>query len=161
MTDSFDTDPARSQPRPAAHDALGHLLDSLHQNGFLRVAHNFVDANSQIADVLGGLGQPAAQNGIQNLVVLLNALSRIPPGHLEKAAFAASDAVQHIAAWQPAAHHDTAPGVTGAYKLLHDEALWQAITPLLEGLKVFLDGLRRDAPASASGGAAAGTPAGR
>ncbi len=140
------SDTMNSQPRPA-HDALGHLLDSLHNTGFLRVAHDFVDANSHVADALGSFSKPAAQTGMQNLVILLDALSRIPPAQLEKTALAAADAIHHISTWQPADHHDAAPGVTGAYRLLHDEALWQAVTPLLEALKVFLNGLRRETPA--------------
>ncbi len=42
--------------------------------------------------------------------------------------------------------------MTGAYRLLHDEALWQALMPLLEALKVFAEGLSRGRPV-ANGGA--------
>ncbi|CAG9218523.1 hypothetical protein BVI434_3520001 [Burkholderia vietnamiensis] len=41
----------------------------------------------------------------------------------------------------------------GAYRLLHDEALWDALTPLLEGLKVFAQGLEREPPDPASAAA--------
>ncbi|ATF89011.1 MULTISPECIES: hypothetical protein [Burkholderia] len=152
MADPANPDSSSPAARPAAHDALGHLLDSLHQHGFLRVAHDFVDTNSHVAGMLSGLDQPVVQNGMQNLIVLLTALSRIPPEQLERTALAAGDAIRHVTSWQPAAHHDTAPGVAGAYRLLHDEALWQALMPLLEALKVFSEGLSRGRPV-ANGGA--------
>jgi uncharacterized protein YjgD (DUF1641 family) len=152
MIERPDTPAATPRAAPEAHDALGKLLDSLHQRGFLRVAHDFVDANSQVAEMLGGLSQPEVQAGMQNLAVLLTALSRIPADQLGRFAFAATDAVNHVANWQPAEHHDAAPGVTGAYRLLHDEALWQAVTPLLEGLKVFLQRLH-EAPGAGAVGA--------
>ncbi|WP_246794761.1 hypothetical protein [Burkholderia perseverans] len=153
MIERPDIPAAAQRSAPEAHDALGKLLDSLHQRGFLRVAHDFVDANSQVAEMLGGLSQPEVQAGMQNLAVLLTALSRIPADQLGRFAFAATDAVNHVANWQPTEHRDAAPGVTGAYRLLHDEALWQAVTPLLEGLKVFLQRLH-EAPGAANPGAA-------
>ncbi|CAB3961747.1 MULTISPECIES: DUF1641 domain-containing protein [Burkholderia] len=140
---SPDTNPPHAEP--GAHDALEHLLGSLHRHGFLHLASEVVSANARLADTfVDALDKPGMQSGMQNLAVLLMALSRIPPEQFGKAVFAAADALHHIGAWQPAQHAHVAPGVRGAYRLLHDEALWDALTPLLEGLKVFAQGLARD-----------------
>lgn len=67
--------------------------------------------------------------------------------------FAITDALRCISDWQPAPDRDAhaAPGFTGAYKMLHDDALWQALTPLIEAMKAFSAGLERqvDKPISA------------
>lgn len=145
MTDrpSPDTKPPASEPD--AHHALESLLGSLHRHGFLRFANEVVSANAQMAETfVGAFDKPGRQSGVQNLAALVVALSRIPPEQFGKAVFAAADALHHIGAWQPAEHDHVAPGVRGAYRLLHDEALWDALTPLLEGLKVFAQGLARE-----------------
>ncbi|KUY77323.1 DUF1641 domain-containing protein [Burkholderia cepacia] len=155
---SGDSTPPHAEP--GAHEALEHLLGSLHRHGFLHLASEVVGANARLADTfVDALDKPGMQSGMQNLAVLLMALSRIPPEQFGKAVFAAADALHHVGAWQPAQHEHVAPGVRGAYRLLHDEALWDALTPLLEGLKVFAQGLARDpeAPVTASGGKANGT----
>ncbi|KVQ45832.1 hypothetical protein WK03_13555 [Burkholderia cepacia] len=155
---SGDSTPPHTEP--GAHEALEHLLGSLHRHGFLHLASEVVGANARLADTfVDALDKPGMQSGMQNLAVLLMALSRIPPEQFGKAVFAAADALHHVGAWQPAQHEHVAPGVRGAYRLLHDEALWDALTPLLEGLKVFAQGLARDreAPVTASGGKATGT----
>lgn len=97
------------------------------------MAETFVDA----------FDKPGMQSGVQNLAALLMALSRIPPEQFGRAVFAAADALHHVGAWKPDEHEHVAPGVRGAYRLLHDEALWDALTPLLEALKVFAQGLAR------------------
>jgi hypothetical protein len=38
-----------------------------------------------------------------------------------------------------------APGVSGAYRMLNDEELWRAVSPLVDGLKAFAE--RLDSPA--------------
>ncbi|AYY57413.1 DUF1641 domain-containing protein [Burkholderia multivorans] len=140
---SDDTTPPPSEPN--AHDALERLLGSLHRHGFLRFANDVVSANAKIAEVLvGALDKPGTQTGVQNLAMLVMALSRVPPEQFGKTMFAAADALRHIGAWQPAEHEHVAPGVRGVYRLLNDDALWEAITPLLEGLKVFAQGLARE-----------------
>ena len=34
--------------------------------------------------------------------------------------------------------------MTGAYKMLHDDELWAALTPIIEGLKSFAGGLDKE-----------------
>ncbi|MCA8002309.1 DUF1641 domain-containing protein [Burkholderia metallica] len=145
MTERLSPDDTPPHAEPGAHDALEHLLGSLHRHGFLHVANEIVSANAQLAGTfVDALDKPGMQSGMQNLAVLVTALSRIPPEQFGKAAFAAADALHHVGAWQPSQHEHVAPGVRGVYRLLHDEALWDALTPLLEGLKVFAQGLARD-----------------
>lgn len=145
MTERPPSDVTPPAPEPGAHDALEHLLDSLHRHGFLHLASEVVGANARLAGTfVDALDKPGMQSGMQNLATLLMALSRIPPEQFGKAVFAAADALHHVGAWQPAQHEHVAPGVRGAYRMLHDEALWDALTPLLDGLKVFAQGLARD-----------------
>ncbi|NIF41009.1 DUF1641 domain-containing protein [Burkholderia sp. Tr-862] len=145
MTDRPSPGTPPPAPEPDAHHALESLLGSLHRHGFLRFANEVVSANAQMAETfVGAFDKPGTQIGVQNLAALVMALSRIPPEQFGKAVFAAADAMHHIGAWKPAEHEHVAPGVRGAYRLLHDEALWDALTPLLEGLKVFAQGLARE-----------------
>jgi len=151
MTDRPSPGTPRPAPEPDAHHALESLLGSLHRHGFLRFANEVVSANAQMAETfVGAFDKPGTQTGVQNLAALVMALSRIPPEQFGKAVFAAADAMHHVGAWKPAEHEHVAPGVRGVYRLLHDEALWDALTPLLEGLKVFAQGLARESPTPAS-----------
>ncbi|UVE70438.1 DUF1641 domain-containing protein (plasmid) [Burkholderia pyrrocinia] len=152
MTERQPPDITPPPAEPGAHDALEHLLGSLHRHGFLHLANEVVSANARLADTfVDAFDKPGMQSGMQNLAVLLMALSRIPPERFGKAVFAAADALHHVGAWQPAQHEHVAPGVRGTYRLLHDEALWDALTPLLEGLKVFAQGLARDPEQAVTG----------
>ncbi|WP_063552875.1 DUF1641 domain-containing protein [Burkholderia territorii] len=145
MTDRPMSATTPPTPEPDAHHALESLLGSLHRHGFLHFANEVVSANAQMAETLvDAFDKPGMQSGVQNLAALLMALSRIPPEQFGKAVFAAADALHHVGAWKPDEHEHVAPGVRGAYRLLHDEALWDALTPLLEGLKVFAQGLARE-----------------
>ncbi|KWF80973.1 hypothetical protein WL93_02065 [Burkholderia diffusa] len=145
MAERLPHDVTPPQTEPDAHDALERLLGSLHRHGFLRFANDVVSANARIAELLvGALDKPATQSGVQNLAMLVMALSSIPPEQFGKTMFAAADALRHVGAWQPSEHAHAAPGVSGVYRLLHDEALWDALAPLLEGLKVFAQGLARE-----------------
>ena len=152
MTERQPPDTTSAHQEPGAHDALEHLLGSLHRHGFLRFANEVVSANARLADTfVDALDKPGMQSGMQNLAMLVTALSRIPPEQFSRAAFAAADALHHVGSWQPSQHEHVAPGVRGIYRLLHDAALWDALTPLLEGLKVFAQGLARDPQSPAAG----------
>jgi uncharacterized protein YjgD (DUF1641 family) len=122
--------PAGIPPMPAASaDAeLAALLQALHERGLLRLAADVVGALPRIGGVLAAETKesdiPAA---IANLASLIGALGRIPPD-----AFAA--ALEKVGA---AATADTkaAPGLTGAVRLLRDEALWRGLAPVLDALR--------------------------
>ncbi|MCF7203165.1 DUF1641 domain-containing protein [Pseudomonas oligotrophica] len=138
-----------------AEDELNQLLQTLHERGILRFANDLAGSQAEVMKVLvGGLSKPGTLNAIQNLSILGMALSRIPPEQFYKVAFALRDGFASVAGYQPEAHGKEAPGVSGAYRLLHDDDLWRAIAPLLAGLKTFAEGLERevDKPISAFSG---------
>lgn len=141
-------------PRPqiSAREELDRLLETCHRHGLLRLANDLVAANREVAQILvGGLQQPGTLNALQNLSVLLMALSCIPPAEFYRLVFAAADGAARLAACSRDGHAagearedgEHPPGLLGAYRLLRDEQLWRALTPVLEGLKGFAEGLQR------------------
>jgi uncharacterized protein YjgD (DUF1641 family) len=148
--------PIQYQPRPArtemtAREELDRLLETCHRHGLLRFANDLVAANTAVAQVLvGGLRQPGTLNAIQNLSVLLMALSCIPPPEFYRLVFAFADGAGRLAAHSrdghaghPGEDGERPPGLVGLYRLLRDEQLWRALAPLIEGLKGFADGLQK------------------
>ena len=128
-----------------ANEALAELLETLHRHGVLRFANDLVASQSQVASVLvGGLNSEGARNALQNLGVLAMWLSRIEPARLYKVLFAVKDGLDHLAEYRPKVKDTQPPGLTGAYALLQDEALWRALIPAMEALKVFAHGLDRE-----------------
>lgn len=139
----------------SARGELDRLLQSLHKHGFLRLANDIVAANGEIAKVVvGGLGTEGSMRTIQNLSIVLMAFSRVEPSQFYKVVFALRDACVAVSSHVPNDDADEAPGLTGAYKLLHDDELWRALAPLIEGLKHFAVGLGQevDRPISAFSG---------
>jgi len=139
------------QPRPArtqttAHEELERLLETCHRHGVLRLANDLVASNTQIARiVVEGLKSEPVLDAIQNLCILLMALARIPPEEFYRVVFALKDGIgQLTASASEAAQSQEAPGLAGAYRLLQDEPLWQAMAPLANALKGFAAGLRKD-----------------
>ncbi len=128
-----------------AHDELELLLRSLHDHGVLRLANDIVAANAEIAKVVvAGLSTEGSMRAIQNLSILLMALSRIEPARFYKVVFALKDACLEVEGHQAGKGGDEAPGLSGAYKMLHDEELWHALAPLIDGLKRFARRLDTD-----------------
>lgn len=131
---------------PTAREELDTLLETLHQRGVLRLANDMVGANDRILKVLvDGLSKDGSLNAIQNLSILGMALSRIEPAQFYKVVFASQSAFGAVSGYKPDGKHDEAPGVTGAYKMLHDDDLWAALMPIIEGLKAFAGGLDKEA----------------
>ncbi|GAA5176121.1 MULTISPECIES: DUF1641 domain-containing protein [Halomonadaceae] len=127
---------------PDAHEELERLLQTMHEHGVLRFANDVVAANPQIAQVLvGGLQKEGTLNAIQNASVLGMALSTIEPRDFYRVTFALRDGLQRVSQHSPEDDDGDTPGVTGAYRMLHDETLWHALTPLLDGLKAFAERL--------------------
>lgn len=131
-------------------------VETLHQRGILRLANYLVGAQDKLAKVLvDGINQPGPLNVLQNVSILAMAVSRIPPSQFYKVVFAGKDALDQIARSRAqTAAQGEAPGLRGAYRLLQDEAVWNAITPVLDGLKAFAAGLDKqvDKPISAFSG---------
>ena len=138
----YDVKPAKIGPD--AQDELQQLLENLHKHGMLRLANDLVCANSQIAKVVvDGLNKKGTLNALQNLSLLLMALSRIPPERFQKMVFAVTDALDS-ASRRPDPDAEEAPGLSGAYRMLNDEDLWRSLHPLIAGLKAFSRHLDRD-----------------
>lgn len=145
MAKRIDYEPAPPKLGPDAHEELEALIQTLHENGVLRLANDYVSAKTQIAKVVvDGLNQEGTLNAIQNLSVLLMALSRIPPPQFYKLVFAMSEGMTRASTWTADGEGEAAPGVSGAYRMLHDEKLWHALTPLIEGMKAFSAALDQD-----------------
>jgi uncharacterized protein YjgD (DUF1641 family) len=144
MAEPIDYDVKPSKTGLDAKEELDRLLQSLHEHGVLRMANDLVCANTAIAKVLvDGLNKEGTLNVIQNLSILAMALSRVPPEDFYRVVFALKDAGAAISQWTAPDGESAAPGVRGTYRLLQDESLWRAISPLLEGLKAMGEGMKR------------------
>ena len=127
-------------------EAIAELINTLHRHGVLRFANDLAASQSQVASVLvSGLNTEGSRNTLQNLGVIAMWLSRIDPARLYKVLFAVKEGLDFLADYRPRAEDPQPPGLTGAYALLHDDALWRALTPAIEALKVFAQGLDREA----------------
>lgn len=131
---------------PSAREELDTLLETLHQRGVLRLANDLAGSHDRLLKVLvDGLSKEGSLNAMQNLSILGMALSRIEPAEFYKIVFAFQSAFGAVGRYKPDEKHDEAPGVTGAYKMLHDDELWAALMPIIEGLKTFATGLDKEA----------------
>ncbi|MCH8959841.1 MAG: DUF1641 domain-containing protein [Bacteroidetes bacterium] len=141
---NYDVKPTPTEP--TAREELDTLLETLHQGGILRFANDLAGSQQQLLKVLvDGMSKEGSLNAMQNLSILGMALSRIEPAQFYKTVFAFLSAFAAVGRYQPDDKHDEAPGVTGAYKMLHDDELWAALMPIIEGLKSFAGGLDKDA----------------
>ena len=149
MADPTNYDLSREQKEPSAGDALSDLLENLHHHGFLRMANDVVKANTQIAKmVVDGINQPGSQTGIQNLSILLVALSKIPPEQLSHLLTAFTRGGEAMTATRAAPEKHHAPGVTGFIKMLGDDETWQKAAPLFNALQAFSSTLQSPPPAT-------------
>ncbi|HBI08853.1 MAG TPA: hypothetical protein DDY57_01615, partial [Franconibacter pulveris] len=77
---------------PTAEEELQRLLQTLHEHGVLRLANDLVASNNEWMQVIvSGLSRKGSLNTIQNISVLLLALSTIPPERMYKLAFGLRD----------------------------------------------------------------------
>ena len=138
MAERIDYDVKPTPTGPDANEELQRLIQSLHEKGVLRFANNVVQAQEPLAKVLvEGLGKQATLNAIQNVSILAMALSQIPPEQFYKIVFGMKDAVQALNTQAAKRDEGDAPGVTGAYRMLKDDELWAALSPVLEAVKAF------------------------
>lgn len=145
MAEPIDYDVKPTPIGPDAREELDRLLQSLHEGGVLRFANDLVSSKSEVTKVLvDGLNQEGSLNAVQNLSILLMALSRIEPGEFYKVVFGLKDAMTELSRHAPSTRNEEAPGITGAYRMLHDDKLWASLTPLIGALKVFADRLGED-----------------
>ncbi|MCL5497780.1 DUF1641 domain-containing protein [Escherichia coli] len=137
MAKSIEYQPEPAKIGPDAHDELERLLETLHQHGVLRLVNDLVAANNEVAQVLvKGLQREGTLNVIQNVSVIVLALSSLPPERVYKLAFGLRDMADALS--QPEQHHEQkAPGIQGVWKMLQDDDLWRSLQPVLNGLKAF------------------------
>lgn len=129
----------------SAREELDRLLETCHRHGVLRLANDLVASNTALAQVIvQGLQNEGVTTAIKNLSVLAMALSRIPPEEFYRVVFALKNGLTTLAGASDAEHAPQgAPGLSGAYHMLHDQELWQALTPLVAALKAFAAGLEQ------------------
>lgn len=133
---SYEVPPTRTEPTAA--EAMQKLIESLHQHGFLRLATDVVNANTQIAKVLvDGLNQPGSLNAMQNLTLLFKALATIPPEDFNPLLLAVTAAAKGMRENAHAPADKGAPGIRGIIKMLNDEELWQGVKPVMAGMRAF------------------------
>lgn len=144
MAEPIQYKPKPPKIGPDAHEELERLLQTAHEHGVLRFMNDLIAANTEVASVLvGGLNTEGGRNAVQNLAALAMVLGRLPPNQFYKVLFAMKDGLERMSQYRHSEQAE-APGISGAYKLLHDQALWHAITPVLEALKAFAEGLDRE-----------------
>lgn len=152
LDDSVDIEQLRNA-MPAFVEIAG-LAQTLHQQGLLRFANEMAASHAQLMQTLGEilddyLNDDRNRRALQNLsVAFTTTLSRIEPDQLGKLLLALGDSLEYIATHKPGKGETTAPGVMGVYRLIKDESLWRALTPVIEGLKVFGTELEKDADRS-------------
>ncbi|ABU78175.1 DUF1641 domain-containing protein [Cronobacter sakazakii] len=140
MAKAIDYQPEPPRIGPTADEELQRLLQTLHEHGVLRLTNDLVASNNEwIKVIIDGLSRKGSLNVIQNISVLLMALSTIPPERMYKLAFGVRDFAAELSREEarPESEQADAPGARGAWKMLHDDELWRSLTPLLNGLKAF------------------------
>ncbi|RUR56323.1 DUF1641 domain-containing protein [Vreelandella populi] len=140
---------------PDAQEELDRLVQTLHEHGMLRFANDVVASNHELLRILvGGLNKPGTLNAIQNLSVIAMTLSTLPPERFNQVMFALKEGIEqvgnhrhdeeaHPSSKEQDKEKDSAPGITGVYRMLKDDELWYAIKPILAGLKAFSERLDR------------------
>lgn len=132
-----------------AEKELDGLLTALSEHGVLRLLTDLTRALPHVGLIAArGLNGPESVSVARNLVTLLQALGRVPPesfAHFLDALSASARGIEREAA-DPQSRDGQPPGITGAYHLLQDNALWQALGPILDGLKAFGYTLRTAEP---------------
>ncbi|TVP51085.1 MAG: DUF1641 domain-containing protein [Halomonas sp.] len=148
MAERISQDVTPPKIGPDAHEELEALLQTLHEHGVLRFANDVVAANTEIARILvDGLSKEGSLNAVQNISVMAMVLATIPPDRFYHVMFAIKEGIYQASSYHRDGDNGSesgkgeAPGLSGVYKLLHDEELWHAIQPLLAGLKAFSERL--------------------
>lgn len=138
------------RPQEAIADKeLADLIKALSEHGILRFLTALTGALPHIGLITArGLNSQGSRTALQNLVTLLSALGRVPPQDFSRFMDAVSVATQNVERKAEHPHNGNAepPGLTGAYRLLQDDALWHALGPLLDGLKAFGESLATAPP---------------
>lgn len=133
---------------PDAHDELARLIDNLHRRQVFRLLNDALESLPETSRLIAGeLDSEGGVRGGANLFLLLRTLGRVPPEDLQRWLDAAARGIS-AASREEAREAYPAPGVLGVKDLLHDEALWHSLGPLLEGVKAFSGGLQESGTGS-------------
>ncbi len=125
--------------------ALGALAERLERQGVLRLIGDLSGGAPEILEIgLRGLNSEGGRNALQNLILLARELGRIPPADMQRMLAALREGLRPMV--EPA-DGTPAPGLRGFYRLLSDDALWQALEPALRGMQAF----RKTLPQPAKG----------
>lgn len=137
--------PADARPE----DEWAAFTKALSEHGILRFLTDMVAALPEVGLIAArGLNSEPSVHATRNLVTLWQALGRVPPNDFARFLGAVSAAAQSIEreTEDPDIPNGGPPGITGAYRLLQDDALWAALGPILWGLKTFAMSLRTSGP---------------
>jgi len=130
-----------AQARREAYQELDALVISLHEHGVLRFLRDTSGSLGSLTRIAARqIDNQAGYDGLANLYLLARLAGRLPAEDFRRVTDALGDGFDAMS------RHTTAdepypPGLTGAYRLLKDDALWDAIGPLLEGIKAFSQAL--------------------
>lgn len=130
--------------RQDAHEALDALVIMLHRHGVLRLAHDVTGALAEVGLILAReLDSEGGRRGASNLFLFTQTLARISPETLQRVTDAIAAGFEQLDR-RPTEDEPYPPGLTGLNRLLRDDELWDALGPLLEGLKAFAAQLRQN-----------------
>lgn len=144
MAEPIDYRPTPVSTETTAHEELDRLVQTLHEQGLLRLANDLASANKGIVDVLvRGLSTHGAQNALQNLGAAAMLLGRVPPGTFYRVADGMRQALERMTA---VTGDHPAPGIRGAYRLLNDDEVWRTLGPLADAVGAFGRAMSRPPP---------------
>jgi uncharacterized protein YjgD (DUF1641 family) len=153
------TVPAADPGEKTRHEAyaeLDALVLSLHEHGVLRLLRDVSGSLSELALlVTRELNNERGYDALANFYVLARLAGRLPAKDFERVAEAMGDGFATLGRTPPG-DEPYPPGLTGAYSLLKDEELWNALGPVLESVKAFATRLRASESEDASNTDAAG-----
>lgn len=145
-------EPLSYRPRPAdpaerrrreAYAELDELVLTLHEHDVLRLLRDLAGSASAIMEiVLRQLDSEDGHRALANIYLLTRLLGRIPPDELHGVAQAMGSGFERMGRAPPAGE-PYPPGLSGTYRMLKDDELWQALGPVIEGVKAFSAELRR------------------
>lgn len=146
---AYDQPPthATREVAPDAYEELDELVQALHRHGVLRLLYDLTGALGDISLILArDLDTPQGRHGAANLYSLAQVLGRIPPEQFQRVMEAMGEGFSRMGRAAP--EDEYPPGVTGAVKLLRDDELWDALGPVLEGIRGFSEHLHKQSDGS-------------
>ena len=145
MAKAIHYDVPETPKAPSANDELQALLETLHQQGLLRILNEVLQASPDISKVLlNGLNRRESRNAVQNISLIAMTLGRIPPERFVLFTDSLLSAAKALRESVNNREDSKAPGVLGTYKLLHDDDLWRAIQPLVAAVDALLRPLEQE-----------------